>query len=74
MEIIIESIITCPHCGHQKAERMPTDACQYFYKCEECQRILKPNSGDCCVFCSYGNVPCPSVQQRKILAKNKLNK
>jgi hypothetical protein len=65
MEIIIESTITCPHCGHQKKEKMPTDACQYFYKCEQCLEILKPKAGDCCVFCSYGNVPCPSVQVKK---------
>jgi Thiopurine S-methyltransferase (TPMT) len=25
--IILESIITCPNCGHQKAKTMPTDAC-----------------------------------------------
>jgi hypothetical protein len=24
---------------------------------------LKPLAGDCCVFCSYGSVPCPPVQQ-----------
>jgi len=71
MEIIIESTITCPHCGHQKTEQMPTDACQYFYKCERCEKILKPKAGDCCVFCSYGNVPCPSVQVKKIV-KNKI--
>lgn len=65
MEILIESRITCPHCGHQKTEQMPTQACQYFYKCEQCKTILKPKAGDCCVFCSYGNVPCPSVQQKK---------
>jgi hypothetical protein len=65
MEIIIESTVTCPQCGHQKTEQMPTDACQYFYKCEQCQKILKPKAGDCCVFCSYGNVPCPSIQQKR---------
>jgi len=65
MEIIIESTLTCPDCGHQKTEQMPTDACQYFYKCEQCQKILKPKAGDCCVFCSYGNVPCRSVQEKK---------
>lgn len=69
MEIIIESTITCPHCGHQKTEQMPTDACQYFYKCEQCQKILKPKSGDCCVFCSFGNVPCPSVQGKENCCK-----
>jgi hypothetical protein len=24
---------------------------------------LSPKAGDCCVFCSYGSVPCPPVQQ-----------
>ncbi len=65
MDIIIKSIITCPQCGHQKEELMPVDACQYFYKCEQCKTILKPKTGDCCVFCSYGNVYCPPVQQSK---------
>ena len=26
-----ESTVTCPRCGHQKTETMPTDACQFFY-------------------------------------------
>lgn len=41
---------------------MPTDACQYFYDCKGCGALLKPLPGDCCVFCSYGSVPCPPVQ------------
>ncbi|WP_092724466.1 GDCCVxC domain-containing (seleno)protein [Hydrobacter penzbergensis] len=59
----LQSIITCPHCGHQKEETMPTDACQYFYVCENCQQRLQPKAGDCCVYCSYGSVKCPPVQQ-----------
>lgn len=59
----LQSTITCPHCGHQKAETMPTDACQYFYECESCHRLLKPKQGDCCVYCSYGTVACPPIQQ-----------
>jgi hypothetical protein len=41
---------------------MPTDACQYFYDCKGCGVVLKPKAGDCCVFCSYGDVACPPVQ------------
>lgn len=63
VNISLESEITCPHCGHQKVEAMPTDACQYFYECENCKQILKPFDGDCCVFCSYGTVPCPPIQE-----------
>ncbi len=62
--VVLESVITCPRCGHCKSETMPTDACRYFYVCERCGAQLKPLDGDCCVFCSYGTVPCPSVQIR----------
>jgi len=57
------SIITCPHCGHRRREPMPTDACQYFYECRACHAVLTPTSNACCVFCSYGSVPCPPVQK-----------
>lgn len=56
------SILTCPQCGFEKAERMPTDQCTVFYECENCKILLKPKAGDCCVFCSYGTVPCPPIQ------------
>ncbi|CAN5798329.1 hypothetical protein BH24BAC1_BH24BAC1_32760 [soil metagenome] len=59
------SVITCPACGHSREEQMPTDACQYFYECGSCREVLKPLHGDCCVYCSYGTVPCPPVQQEK---------
>jgi hypothetical protein len=65
MKIILTSIVTCPHCGYQKEENMPVDACQYFYACEQCKTVLKPQPGDCCVFCSYGNMPCPPIQKGK---------
>jgi hypothetical protein len=63
--VVLKSMITCPHCGHQKEETMPTDACQYFYECEKCKTVLKPKQGDCCVYCSYGTVPCPPIQENK---------
>lgn len=59
----LESTLTCPHCGHSKTETMPTDACWYLYDCSGCGALLRPEHGDCCVFCSYGDVPCPPVQQ-----------
>jgi hypothetical protein len=58
----LQSLLTCPRCGHQKIETMPTNACQFFYECENCNALLKPKPGDCCVFCSYGTVKCPPVQ------------
>ena len=60
---ILESTITCPACAHAEAETMPTDACQYFYDCKGCGAVLKPKPGDCCVYCSYGTVKCPPIQE-----------
>ncbi|MBX6742825.1 MAG: hypothetical protein IRY87_12360 [Acetobacteraceae bacterium] len=60
--MILESILTCPSCGTAKTETMPTDACQFFYECTGCKTLLRPRPGDCCVFCSYGSVPCPPIQ------------
>ncbi|MFN3280320.1 MAG: GDCCVxC domain-containing (seleno)protein [Tabrizicola sp.] len=60
--VILRSVLTCPHCGHATTETMPTDACQWFHRCANCGTTLRPRQGDCCVFCSYGSVPCPPMQ------------
>ena len=60
--IVVDSALTCPQCGHVAHETMPVDACQFFYQCVACKTLLKPQPGDCCVFCSYGSVKCPPVQ------------
>ena len=63
--VIPESMLTCPSCGHAQQEIMPTDACLYFYECTQCKVLLKPKAGDCCVFCSYGSVACPPIQEQR---------
>ncbi|WP_255561514.1 GDCCVxC domain-containing (seleno)protein [Pseudohoeflea coraliihabitans] len=61
----LESTITCPHCRHRQTEMMPTDACQFYYDCRGCGALLRPEPGDCCVYCTYGSVPCPPIQDAK---------
>ncbi|RYF41946.1 MAG: hypothetical protein EOO38_20210 [Cytophagaceae bacterium] len=61
----MDSVLTCPECGFSKRETMSTDACQFFYQCDNCRRTLRPKTGDCCVFCSYGSVKCPPIQEQK---------
>ena len=61
----VQSAITCPSCGHRSIETMPTDACLYFYTCKGCGLEMKPKHGDCCVFCSYGDTPCPPIQEER---------
>ncbi|MGJ3241278.1 MAG: GDCCVxC domain-containing (seleno)protein [Anaerolineae bacterium] len=62
MNLIQVSTITCPHCQQQTTETMPDDYCQFMYQCQHCGQQLRAKSGDCCVYCSYGNVVCPSKQ------------
>lgn len=57
------AVLTCPKCGGKQEIAMPTNACQYFYKCESCGEIIKPKEGDCCVFCSFADSKCPPKQQ-----------
>ena len=61
-ELTLVSTLICPECGHAEAETMPTDACQWFYQCTSCRVVLRPRKGDCCVYCSYGDVACPPIQ------------
>jgi hypothetical protein len=59
---VLTSRLTCPHCEYQEDLTMPVDACQFFHVCTNCGKLLKAAEGDCCVFCSYGSIPCPPVQ------------
>jgi len=61
----LRSTITCPACGHAEEETMPTDSCQFFYDCKRCGTVLRPQPGHCCVYCSYGSVPCPPIQETR---------
>lgn len=63
--IEMHSLVTCPECGHQRMEEMPEESCQFFYRCANCETVLRPKEGDCCVFCSYGSVPCPPIQRQR---------
>ena len=62
MSVNLESAVTCPACRAESTEVMPTDACQFFWDCPACGEVARPKPGDCCVFCSYGTVACPPIQ------------
>jgi hypothetical protein len=60
-EPVIDSVLTCPECGVAESVTMPAVSCQITYRCLRCGIDLWPAPGDCCVFCTYGSVPCPAV-------------
>jgi hypothetical protein len=44
---------------------MPTSRYVFFWECPGCKTLLKPRDGDCCVYSSYGDQPCPFLQNRR---------
>lgn len=61
----LSATITCPHCGTQRTMTMPIDYCLVVFDCDTCHAQLRPRRGDCCVFCTYGSLPCPSQQRQQ---------
>lgn len=59
MESTVQSTLTCPECQAQQMAEMPSNACVPFYTCKSCGKLVTAKTGQCCVFCSYGNQPCP---------------
>ena len=62
IDVTRESTITCPECSFSREESIPTDACVWYWECPKCRALIRPKPGDCCVYCSFGTVPCPPVQ------------
>ncbi|QWD77240.1 GDCCVxC domain-containing (seleno)protein [Polynucleobacter sp. MWH-Svant-W18] len=66
MNITLEnqhSTITCPYCQASERLELPRGSSQHLYRCCACSNILKTKSGDCCIFCSFGDVDCSNAEQ-----------
>lgn len=44
----MESILTCPQCGHATVEEMSLDSCRFFHECPRCHTVLRPKAGLLC--------------------------
>lgn len=63
---VASAAITCPFCAATRVEEMPENACQHLYRCTGCGKMLTPQPGDCCVFCSYADANCPPRQAERL--------
>lgn len=66
MQLKLRSRLMCPLCGYRYERTMPQDACLFYEECPRCRNVYRPKPGDCCVFCSYGSVPCPPKQKDRL--------
>jgi len=69
MKTILTSEIKSPYCAFTKVEQMPIDSCQILYNCTGYNQEITPKNEDCCVYCTYGTVPCPPIQENKNCCK-----
>jgi hypothetical protein len=69
--LVLESSLTCPHCGVVQTESMPVDVWQWYYECRQCHALVSITEDDCCIFCSYGDIPCPAIQKSRDLTDSK---
>lgn len=53
-------LLTCPRCGHQQGQEIPLESCLPFYECQGCGQLIAAEKS-CCVFCDYGDRPCPAA-------------
>ncbi len=76
MQTILKSEITCPNCGHKKVEEMPTNACQFFYECDNCQNgsQTKRRRLLCVLFLWNSSLSTNSRKQKLLLVRRKYEK
>ena len=62
MEVLYKNCLVCPECGAKQKVEMLETGYSYAYQCDSCLEIIEKKEDDCCVYCSYGEVKCPSEQ------------
>ena len=60
--MINESILTCPYCDYEKSEALFENVSPVNFRCESCKQVVKITSGECCIYCQYGDYPCVHTQ------------
>ncbi len=62
--IKILSEVRCSTCEYTETIRMPKYATKTSFECTRCKCVMTPRHHSCCIFCSYGSVPCPRQQSK----------
>ncbi|MFD2178141.1 GDCCVxC domain-containing (seleno)protein [Veronia pacifica] len=70
MKISFKTVITCPDCGFVSEELMDVTESVSCYHCRQCDSLIVTPAGECCVYCSFGDTPCPSSQLRLSTVSN----
>jgi len=60
--MIVESILTCPHCQFKELQVLKENIVPVSYRCEKCKQSVKISKGECCIYCVFGDYPCIQTQ------------
>jgi len=60
--MIVESVLTCPHCEHKQTQALEENIVPVSYRCDKCQQTVKINKSECCIYCIFGAYPCLQSQ------------
>lgn len=60
--VLNKNKLTCPECASSQNVEMLESGYSYAYQCDNCSEIIEKKEESCCVYCSYGEVKCPSQQ------------
>ncbi|MFX1512627.1 MAG: GDCCVxC domain-containing (seleno)protein [Promethearchaeota archaeon] len=58
-----ESSLKCSNCGFVEIMAIPMGSCVIRHQCNKFETMLTPEVGDSCVYCSYGDTRCPTMQK-----------
>jgi phage terminase large subunit GpA-like protein len=62
LEVLNKNSLSCPECGeNQRVDMLDADY-SFAYQCNSCNSIIEKKENSCCVYCSYGEVKCPTQQ------------
>ncbi|MGK0270323.1 MAG: hypothetical protein ACI88H_000966 [Cocleimonas sp.] len=60
--MITESTLTCPHCDYKQTETLLENISPINFRCDSCLKLVRINTGECCIYCNYGDYPCIQTQ------------
>lgn len=60
--MIEESVLSCPHCFNKERETLLENVFPASYRCNKCSKTIKIDTGDCCIYCTFGDYPCIQSQ------------
>ncbi len=62
MEVLYANHLICPECGEKQKVEMSSSENTLIFECCSCKEIIQTTEDECCVYCQYGEVKCPSQQ------------